>query len=95
MSRALPLSEVPPFRQGDTSHSALSGRRFRATAGAFDGEAERRAIDALARWVEITYAQALASAAGQVGHVQRAGTSLYVSEPAFKRCRHIRGSRGW
>jgi hypothetical protein len=60
MSRALPLSEVPPFRQGDTSHSALSGRRFRATAGAFDGEAERRAIDALARWVEITYAQALA-----------------------------------
>ncbi len=60
MSRALPLSEVPPFRQGDASHGALSGRRFRATAGAFEGEAERRAIDALARWVEITYAQTLA-----------------------------------
>ena len=59
MSRALPLSEVPPFRQGDASHGALSGRRFRATAGAFEGEAERRAIDALARWVESTYAEAL------------------------------------
>ena len=59
MSRALPLSEVPPFRQGDASHGALSGRRFRATAGAFEGEAERRAIDALARWVERTYAEAL------------------------------------
>lgn len=59
MSRALPLSEVPPFRQGDASHGALSSRRFRATAGAFEGEAERRAIDALARWVESTYAEAL------------------------------------
>lgn len=69
MNGALPLSALPPLGRRSVRGGALSGRRFQATTGAFDGSAERRAIDALARWVECTYAEAL---------VQRPSMHAYI-----------------
>lgn len=58
-AESLPAAS-PSLGDGGARHGALSGHRFPAVADTFHGQAERRAIDALAQWVEVTYAAALA-----------------------------------